>query len=238
MAVLDIHRIARRFSASVETGINAAVTSLIVESITIGDSFEVPAWLLCESEWIEVTNYAADTPVAGQATLTIVRAANGSSAASHAAGAVVKALIDEWEIDEAQDRLMASQAILGVDSTAIGVQRTDTGDDLAVVAEGTPSMTVVIGAGCGVVEGQPVQTAADTLTFSGPSANPRIDLVTITQYGVATAVTGAEGAIPSAPALPAGSMTLAQIYHRVGELSIKDADDSTNGYITDKRDFI
>lgn len=238
MSVLSIHRIQRRYSGVIATTIDASATSVVLESITSLETFQVPAYLRCASEWLEVTAYAVDTPAAGKATLTVTRGANGSSAASHAAGATVSAVISDWEITEAQDRLLASQAIVGVDSAATGVQRTDSVADLAVVAAGTPDMTVSVGAGSGIVEGQPVQAAATALSFSGPSANPRIDIVTITQYGVIGKVSGTEAASPSAPATPAGSMLLAEVHHRVGESSIKNASDGTNGYITDKRDFV
>jgi len=95
MARLALHRIARRFSGAILTGIDADDTSVILESITLLDTFVSPAWLRCESEWIEVTDYAADTPIAGQATLTIVRGAHGTSGPPLAATVTPAAAAEE-----------------------------------------------------------------------------------------------------------------------------------------------
>jgi hypothetical protein len=48
-------------------------------------------------------------------------------------------------------------------------------------------------------------------------------------------LSGVEAATPVAPKTPTNYLLLAEIYHRVAETSIKNADDTTNGYITDKR---
>lgn len=238
MAMLDLHRTQQNYAALIETGIDDNDTSVIVGSIESQETFAIPSWLTCGNECLEVTSYTDATPLAGQATLVIARGANGTTPAAHSAGATIAATINDWELAEVQDRLNGSQAIVGADAAASGVQRTDTGDDLAVVAAAVPDMTVIIGAGAGVVEGQPVYAATDTLEFTGPVSNPRIDLVVISQYNTFEVVTGDEGAVPVAPATPGSRMLLAQVYHRVGEAHIDDVSDGLNGYITDRRSFI
>lgn len=64
----------------------------------------------------------------------------------------------------------------------------------------------------------------------------------ITMQGVTYTLTrtaGTESVTPVAPNLPSNSFPIAQIYNRVGQTSIKDIDDTTNGYILkDMRSFI
>jgi hypothetical protein len=82
-------------------------------------------------------------------------------------------------------------------------------------------------------------TAATTLvTFVAPTVNPRIDTVQIDSTGYINVKTGTEAGAPVAPTVDAGTIKLAEIYLRVGMTSIKDADDATNGYITDGRSFV
>ena len=67
---------------------------------------------------------------------------------------------------------------------------------------------------------------------------PSVNLVSINGSGALVVTGGGEAASPTAPSLPAGNLAIATIYHRVGETSIKDADDATNGYITDIRPLL
>lgn len=68
-------------------------------------------------------------------------------------------------------------------------------------------------------------------TFTAPSANPRIDVLSLNRSGVLVRTVGEEAASPSAPAVSSENIPICQIYNRVGQTSIKDADDSVNGYI-------
>ena len=115
-------------------------------------------------------------------------------------------------------------------------------DELEVVAQGTPDMTVKVKDGAFIEAGQPGALTADTSSdaITAPTGNPRIDVVEIqtnakTGVTAINIVTGSEAGSPSAPSVTSGAMKLAEIYCRVGMTSIKDADDSTNGYITDSR---
>ena len=110
-------------------------------------------------------------------------------------------------------------------------------NNLKAAATGTPSMTVTVSGGAAVISDNQVWIRDETeLEFTAPTSNPRIDII---QVSMATrtisAKAGAEAAAPVAPDPDADAIALYQVYHRVGETSIKDADDSSNGYLTDGR---
>jgi len=104
----------------------------------------------------------------------------------------------------------------------------------ALVSEqGTPGMTLAVRpfaiASADVVVSY---AGGNTGAFSAPASNPRIDLVVYSTTGSALATrTGTEAASPSEPTPTSGDIVLASVYHRVGETSLKERDDSTNGYI-------
>lgn len=111
---------------------------------------------------------------------------------------------------------------------------------LKVAALGTPGMQVQIKQGIGFHTKAFIFNQADTLSevLVAPTGNPRIDIVQINYKTQAITIkTGAEAASPSAPSVDPFSLKLAEIYHRVGESSIKDTDDASNGYITDSRTY-
>ena len=97
--------------------------------------------------------------------------------------------------------------------------------------QATPNMTVAIGAGAVMVWGNVVLVAAQsTAVIAAPVTNPRIDRVVIDAgTGVIATVSGTESATPTAPAIPAGYMPIAQISLQTGVTSI------TNAMITDER---
>lgn len=69
--------------------------------------------------------------------------------------------------------------------------------------------------------------------FSAPTTNSRIDLLVYDTAGSALAVrAGSENASPVAPSPTSGDIILAEIYHKVGETSVKEISDGTNGYIS------
>ena len=131
---------------------------------------------------------------------------------------------------------MAVATILGRSN---GIPRSSGSTELAVTAQGSPDMTVNVAIGAALIDDEVVGIiAAGTLTFIAPVTNPRIDIITIDQDGTVAIVAGTEASSPSAPSTPSAQLKLAEVYHRTAETSIKDADDSTNGYITDSRVFI
>lgn len=123
----------------------------------------------------------------------------------------------------------------GVEGVAVDADA----DSLLVAATDPVSMTVVVAPGLAIIAGLPYRLAEEAeLTVTAPVTNPRIDLVQAVQSEAGrtvSIVTGTEAASPSAPSPSENCIALAQIYCRPGMTSVKDADDSTNGYITDVR---
>lgn len=76
-------------------------------------------------------------------------------------------------------------------------------------------------------------------SFTAPATNPRIDILSLNASGILVRTAGTEAVSPVAPTEPTNSIIIAYVYNRVGQTSIKDTDDSTNGYIyKDTRPFI
>jgi len=94
-----------------------------------------------------------------------------------------------------------------------------------------PSMAVSIDAGALLVAGAPLEVKAQTSgAIAPPTANPRIDRVTISPTtGLLTVTTGTEAANPVPPALPAGQLPVAQLRLDPGMTAI------TNARIRDER---
>lgn len=111
---------------------------------------------------------------------------------------------------------------------------------LAVVQQSTPNMTVKIKAGRCIVSGyfagiDADQTAPRIGTISAPSSEDRIDILLVSTTGSLEIITGVEGTPPVAPSTPDNHLKLAEIHLRPTATVIKNLDDSTNGYIIDKR---
>lgn len=105
-------------------------------------------------------------------------------------------------------------------------------NSLQVHAQDTPDMTLKIEDGAFIIGGVIIKYAGgNSPTITAPSSNPRIDVITIDSAGTVAVTAGAEAGSPSAPTYPAGKLPLAEIYLRVGATSIKDEDDTTNGYV-------
>ncbi len=127
-----------------------------------------------------------------------------------------------WGHDAASDppRTYAADHVVNASSTA-----------LQVTAPGT-GMTVSVKSGEAWIDGYRWRYGATRLTIS--SADPtkdRIDLVTARNDGTVGVVTGTPASPPSAPALPANEVALAEVYVAAGATVIT----STN--LTDRRIF-
>lgn len=122
-----------------------------------------------------------------------------------------------------------------------GVIRGATVDDLAVNATATPGMSVVAQPGYAFIAKFPykLEVALTTGTVEAPVAQPRIDLVQarLAAWDVSVKA-GVEAASPVAPEPDDDCIALATLYCRVGMTCIKDADDGTNAYVTDARQFV
>lgn len=122
-----------------------------------------------------------------------------------------------------------------------GVLRAATANDLEVQATSPTSLSVEVQPGYGFIAAAPYKLASATQTadIAPPTSQPRIDLVVarLATWDIAIK-TGTEDATPTAPTPDADTIPLAQLYLRPGMSTIKDADDATNGYITDARNYL
>lgn len=102
-----------------------------------------------------------------------------------------------------------------------------------VSAQASPNMTLKVNPFKLSFTDQDVSFAGgNTGTMVAPVTNPRIDLVVYSTGGAAVAVrTGAENASPVKPTPTTGDIVLATVYHKVGETSIHERNDSAQGYI-------
>lgn len=127
----------------------------------------------------------------------------------------------------------------------VGLPAVDGADSLNVVATSPVSMSVTVSAGAALLQdasgkiGVYTQEGAWTSSsVTAPSTNDRIDLVQLNLAELSVEIkTGTEAASPTVPVADTECLALAEIYLRSTSTSIKDTDDSTNGYITDKRTF-
>ena len=106
--------------------------------------------------------------------------------------------------------------------------------------QSTPDLTLKVSPGQIYFGSTLVEFAGgNSPSFTAPTTHPRIDILSINSSGTLVRTAGDEDASPTAPAVPAGNLPIAQIFNRVGQTSIKDEDDSSNGYIEkDLRPFI
>ena len=103
-----------------------------------------------------------------------------------------------------------------------------------IVSGCTPTISgLTVSVGAGVVhlaDGTRKEISSTTVTLdAADSTNPRIDLVYITTAGVVAKITGTAAASPSAPTLPSGGISVAQV-------SI--AANGTTGTLTDMRGML
>lgn len=105
-----------------------------------------------------------------------------------------------------------------------------------VIATVASSMQVTLKAGVGFLDGVPIQVSADitSLSFVAPVSESRIDVLCVDPSDRTHVYIeeGVQDTPPVAPAVTGDYIPVAEIYHRVGETTIEDADDATNGYIT------
>ena len=122
-----------------------------------------------------------------------------------------------------------------------GVLRGAAVDDLSVFATVAESMSVEVRPGLAFISKFPYRlvSATQTVDVVAPVSDPRIELVQarLSTWDVSIKE-GTESATPVAPSPDSDALALGELFLRVGMTSIKDVDDSTNGYITDVRVFL
>lgn len=105
----------------------------------------------------------------------------------------------------------------------------------------TPDLTLQVEAGNVYFGSELTEFAGgNSPSFTDPSSDPRIDVLSLDDTGTLIRTGGTEAASPSAPDIPAGNIPIAQIYNRAGQTQINDSDQADgNGYIQkDLRSFI
>ena len=105
------------------------------------------------------------------------------------------------------------------------------GQDFAPHQSTVADLNVLIDAGKGIkADGTLVQQSQQSIAFTAPVTNPRIDRIVIDMLTlVASRIAGTEAASPTAPAITAGKLPCAQVSLSVGQTQI------TNINITDER---
>lgn len=187
------------------------------------------------------------------ADITVVRGQAGSTAAAHYVGDTIRLSNSAYYYNQLVGRIGILEAVIGAimgvdtDGGAGGVFRlTGYGHSPLQVVQNSPlALSVIVYNGACVVASCVNFSTEATISIPAPSANPRIDRIDFVRGlgvnsvpGGPTRTAGTEAASPVAPAAPDNSIPLATVYCRVGMTSVKDADDSTNGYITDARVFL
>jgi hypothetical protein len=114
------------------------------------------------------------------------------------------------------------------------------GSQLLAHQQGTANMTLYVEPGVVYIGAtRVIFGGGNSPTITAPASHPRIDILTIDSSGTLAITQGTEAASPVVPSYPTNKAVLCEIYNRVGETSVKDADDSSNGYISnDVRPFI
>lgn len=108
-------------------------------------------------------------------------------------------------------------------------------------AQTVPDLTVYVNPGVVYINGVKIVFAGgNSPSFTAPSTNPRIDLLSINSSGTLVRTAGVEAGSPTAPTLPFASVAIAQIYNRVSQTQIYDTDQGAGkGYIyADTRMFL
>lgn len=113
-------------------------------------------------------------------------------------------------------------------------------DAFKAAATGTPSMDITVSGGVAIVGGKATWVReATNLSLAAPAGNPRIDTIQVSAATrTITAKTGVEAVAPLAPEPDAEAVVLWHVYHRVGEANIQNADDASNGYLSDAREWL
>jgi hypothetical protein len=148
--------------------------------------------------------------------------------------------LNDWD-SNIEDSLAFLHKAISLLYSGNGVFNESTGNELEVKASDIPDMSIKIGKGMFLHDGEIGRLDEDIIIdeLQAPVSNPRIDIVQIGLLNWAANVKeGEEAASPEAPEVDGYFYKLAEIYHRTGETCIKDSDDGSNGYIVDCRSML
>lgn len=107
--------------------------------------------------------------------------------------------------------------------------------------QSTPDLTLYVEPGKVYINGTLVEYAGgNSPSFTAPTTNPRIDVLSINSSGTLVRTAGTEAASPVAPSVPSGEMPICQVYNKVSQTQIYDTDQgAAKGYIyKDTRNFL
>jgi len=140
---------------------------------------------------------------------------------------------------------MRSSQVTG-GQTATAKQYNDLRDDayasswLLAHEQTTPGLTLYVEPGVYYNGSTRVEFAGgNSPTFTAPSTNPRIDVLSIDTAGTLVRTAGTEAGSPTVPSFPGGNIPICQVYNRVGQTTIRDVSVSGQGYVyKDVRPFM
>ena len=93
-------------------------------------------------------------------------------------------------------------------------------EDVFVVEEAVPALSVAVTSGSVFINETLVAVASGSLSITAASVNPRWELVSVNSSGTKAVTVGAESTSPRPPALPANSVALALVWVAPGDTSI------------------
>lgn len=104
------------------------------------------------------------------------------------------------------------------------------GSMLLAHEQGTPNMTLYVEPGVYYIgTTRVIFGGGNSPTFTAPTTNPRIDILTADSSGNLTITQGTEASSPTAPAYPTNKVVICEVYHVVGETAIYDNDAQVSG---------
>ncbi|KKN18196.1 hypothetical protein LCGC14_0958320 [marine sediment metagenome] len=112
--------------------------------------------------------------------------------------------------------------------------RTDVNVALSFVAaeQDTPDLTLMVSQGTVIINGITVKFAGgNSGSFTAPSVNPRVDLLSIDSAGVLNITTGVEAASPVVPDYPTDEFVIAEVFNRVGQTTVLNETVAGEGFI-------
>lgn len=225
MSMKPFHGVANQWRSSLVTTVDDNDVSVVLTSPSQPNP-STPFKFSIDTERLRCTSYVVNSPSSGKTTYTVERGADGTVAAAHTAGARAIHYADAAEVTELQTAVVALTGMLQYLLGGAGSFIVGDSDSLKVKQQTVPNMTLIVQAGGGVVEGQPVALFSEVTTpaLTAPTTNPKIAIIQIDQDSELSVKYGAEAGSPSAPSPDANKMVLAEVLINVADTSLVNAD--------------
>ena len=147
--------------------------------------------------------------------------------------------MDAVDVNAAYDEIEAIEAELGtlpkgLLHASVKALLAATVGRLEPAEQTVPVLTIQVAAGLVYVSGNMLVDFAggNSPSFTAPTTNPRIDLLTLNSSGTLERTAGTEAASPTPPTYPTDKIVICEVFNRVGQTKILNVDDSTHGYIS------